>query len=275
VGAKFGDRGPGIGELQYQLGAAGVDPPPQQTAKFTEATRLALMSFQESHALPPTGIVDAATLSALEVATPIGPPDRGQPSGTGQGELMHPKLDGYPVYDQNDNKGRLGLGTAYLSEKGCIVTSLAMAVSKTGGETISPEEMNQRLIAGGAFAPGQGALQWNKGAEVAGVDIRKVPMDEPGAVETLKTALRAGNPVMMRVDYNGDGMGDHTVLLTGINPDGSFRGVDPAGKIAVNMKADTNENINGVGWRKYTAIDFRIVTAAKPAEAFEPLGALE
>ena len=225
MGAKFGDRGPGIGELQYQLGAAGVDPPPQQTAKFTEATRLALMSFQETHALPPTGIVDAATLSALELATPIGPPDRGQRSGTGQGELMHPKLDGYPVYDQNENKGRLGLGTASLSEKGCIVTSLAMAVSKTGSESISPEEMNQRLIAG--------------------------------------------------VDYNDDGMGDHTVLLTGINPDGSFRGVDPAGKIAVNMKADANENINGVGWRKYTAIDFRIVTAAKPAEAFEPLGPLE
>ena len=67
---------------------------------------------------------------------------------------------------------------------------------------------------------------------------------------------------MVRVDYKDGPAGDHTIVLTHKNPDGSYGGVDPAGGRAVTMRPDAHGNLVGDGWRHYAATALTFV--AKP-----------
>ncbi|HZV02813.1 MAG TPA: GH25 family lysozyme [Planctomycetota bacterium] len=61
---RFGDSGPDVAELQEDLRLAGCDPD-EPDGRFSPKTERAVRSFQEQAGLPVTGIVDAATASAL------------------------------------------------------------------------------------------------------------------------------------------------------------------------------------------------------------------
>lgn len=58
-----GDRGPEVRTLQLRLNALGADL--EVDGDFGPATRAAVMAFQASRGLPPTGAVDAQTRAAL------------------------------------------------------------------------------------------------------------------------------------------------------------------------------------------------------------------
>ena len=63
-----GARGAVVSELQTRLAAAGHDPGPIDGV-FGARTEAAVRALQQAHSLPVSGAVDAATWSALEVAT--------------------------------------------------------------------------------------------------------------------------------------------------------------------------------------------------------------
>jgi peptidoglycan hydrolase-like protein with peptidoglycan-binding domain len=68
VGLKQGSTGPQVKSLQQSLIAAGVTVAGGADGIFGPGTTAAVSSFQSSHGLAPTGVVDAATLSALTTA---------------------------------------------------------------------------------------------------------------------------------------------------------------------------------------------------------------
>jgi lysozyme len=61
---RFGDSGPDVAELQEDLHLAGCDPD-EADGLYSPKTERAVRSFQEQAGLPVTGVVDAATASAL------------------------------------------------------------------------------------------------------------------------------------------------------------------------------------------------------------------
>ena len=68
VGLKQGSTGPEVKTLQESLIAAGINVAGGADGIFGPGTRSAVTSFQSMRGLPPTGEVDAATLSALTAA---------------------------------------------------------------------------------------------------------------------------------------------------------------------------------------------------------------
>lgn len=66
VGLQFGDQGPRVAELQRQLNRLGYTVP--VTGYFGTQTQQAVLSFQQAQTLPPTGVADRQTLSALGLA---------------------------------------------------------------------------------------------------------------------------------------------------------------------------------------------------------------
>jgi hypothetical protein len=134
-----------------------------------------------------------------------------------------------------------------------------MALSKLTGVDRDPAQLNVELRDKGAFEGGD--LRLDKAAEIEGVQVtRPIEFWEPGAIQELDRAIDAGEPVLLRVDHTGDDTGDHTVLITGRNPDGSYRGIDPAGGYQLTMVKDSGGNLVGAGWREYRALSFRSMT---------------
>ena len=241
--AGRGDRGPGVSSLQEQLNALNVQPPLKTDGEFGPRTEAALQQFQLAHNLPVTGVVDDDTRAAIDHGMTTGLsalPERAQPArgglSTGQPRLKD-SVAGVPILDQS-KLPRLQLGeskTATLSGQGCVLTSFAMVASKLKGEVQDPVALNDTLREYGAFVDGTGMLNVGNAARVLGLEAHHVDIHQPGALPGLDQALRNGEPVMVRVDYKDGPAGDHTIVLTHKNPDGSYGGVDPAGGRAVTM----------------------------------------
>jgi len=266
-GAARGDAGPGVSSLQEQLNALHVEPSLRVDGDFGPRTEAALKQYQAAHRLPVTGVVDDATRAAIDEGMRNGssalPEPRRAPRGglsTGQPRLRD-SVGGVPVLDQSKlPKTRLGESkTATLSGQGCVLTSLAMVASKLKGEPQDPVALNDTLRDAGAFVDGTGMLNVGTAAGALGLEAHAVAIGDPGALSGLDGALRRGEPVMVRVDYKGGPGGDHTVVLTHRNPDGSYGGIDPAGGRAVLMRPDAHGNLIGDGWRHYTATGLTFV----------------
>lgn len=268
-GAACGDKGPGVQSLQEQLNALHAQPRLVDDGDFGPRTQHALKQLQSAYGLPPTGVVDDATRAVIDEGMrsgssplPESPVARAGLS-TGQARLKG-DVGGVPVLDQSKlPREQLGeSSTATLRGQGCVLTSLAMVASKLTGEAQEPVALNDKLKAAGAFVDGTGMLDVSKAAAVLGLAASRVEMHAPGALDGLDRSLRRGEPVMLRVDYKNGPEGDHTVVLTGRNADGSYTGIDPAGGRAVTMRADADGNLVGDGWRHYTATAYTTVTPA-------------
>lgn len=267
-GAARGDVGPGVSSLQDQLNALHVQPRLKVDGDFGPRTEAALKQFQVAHNLPVTGVVDDATRAAIDEGMRTGTsalPEPAQPVrgglSTGQPRLKE-SVSGVPVLDQS-KLPRTQLGessTATLSRQGCVLTSFAMVASKLTGQTQDPVALNDKLRDAGAFVDGTGMLNLDSAAKTLGLEAHRVDVHHPGALSGLDQALRNGEPVMVRVDYKGGPEGDHTIVLTHKNPDGSYGGIDPAGGRAVTMRADANGNLVGDGWRHYNATALTFVS---------------
>jgi LysM domain/Papain-like cysteine protease AvrRpt2 len=129
--------------------------------------------------------------------------------------------DGTPRYMQGDSEWkdrRLGDGASKsvkVSLKGCAMTSVAMALSKLSGETITPKVLDAFLDAHNGYK--ENDIKW----AVAGkVTEQTIPLDKKTTwnLDTINAELTAGRPVVLGVDYKDDPKTDHWVCLTRREP---------------------------------------------------------
>jgi hypothetical protein len=130
--------------------------------------------------------------------------------------------EGTPRYKQGDpewGSRLLGDGASVsrtISLRGCAMTSVAMALSKLSGETITPAVLDAFLDKKNGYDTN--AIRWG----VAGkVTQQPISLDKKTAwnLDTISAELAAGRPVVIGVDYkagsSGGGLGtDHWVCLT-------------------------------------------------------------
>jgi hypothetical protein len=138
--------------------------------------------------------------------------------------------DGTPRYKQGDleaggNWGSrlLGDGASQprsIQERGCAMTSVAMALSKLSGETITPAVLDAFLDAQAGYA-GNG-IKWAVAGKVTEQPI-SLKKETTWNLDTLHAELAAGRPVVLGVNYkdgaSGGSLGtDHWVCLTRREP---------------------------------------------------------
>jgi hypothetical protein len=129
--------------------------------------------------------------------------------------------DGTPRYKQGDAEwGDRLLGDSApesrtVSQKGCAMTSVAMALSKLSGETITPKVLDAFLDAHSGYQKNN--ITW----AVAGkVTEQPISLDKKTtwSLDTINAELAAGRPVVLGVDYKDDPKTDHWVCLTRREP---------------------------------------------------------
>ncbi|HZJ52495.1 MAG TPA: LysM peptidoglycan-binding domain-containing protein [Myxococcaceae bacterium] len=145
-----------------------------------------------------------------------------------------------------------------LAEAGCAVTACAMALSRIGGATLTPDVLVRHLRASGGF---QGPLlDWS----AAGSAIPAGPRASAGDLDCaqLDRELDAGCPVLLRVVHDAQGRArQHWICLTGRDArTGQYTANDPAtGGTALLMRTgSTLASLEGEPVR-YTG-DGRMVT---------------
>ncbi|HEX5751966.1 MAG TPA: peptidoglycan-binding protein [Archangium sp.] len=188
---RQGMQGPAVAELQRKLGVAA-------DGQFGLATRKAVADFQKARGLevPPQleGVVGQTTLKELEKA--------GAPTSSG-GSLRMPLLR---QGDYND----------VVADRGCGITSVAMAVNGLLGKNLSPDDIHASH--GFSLIP---ALR-DHGVKVTDHgDLHNQLASEEQAFQAFSRAIAQGNPVMFAAngnDVNGthwsSGRG-HIMLATG------------------------------------------------------------
>lgn len=130
--------------------------------------------------------------------------------------------DGTPLYKQNDraaggNWGRTTLGKERtIGGRGCAMTSMAMAVSKLSGQTVTPQVLDAYLDAHGGYKGD--ALVWSKAGQAVQPSLQ-VKKHNQWDLAAIDTSLAEGRPVVLAVDYkpgaSGGSLGtDHWVCLT-------------------------------------------------------------
>ncbi len=122
----------------------------------------------------------------------IGNPAIPQPSS------QSPFLADRVIYSQKDprwGQDKLGGTSGSLAREGCVVTSVAMAMTNLGFE-IDPGEFNQRLTETGNFTP-RGWLIWNGVSEVSGGKVRAQFYDTVSD-PLIQSCLAKGNYPVVR-----------------------------------------------------------------------------
>lgn len=152
-----------------------------------------------------------------------------------------PTRDGYPEYKQGDsawNRETMPGKDNHIGNKGCAISSVAMALSGITGQTITPADMNRYMKEIGGYS-GASISKWEAMGKMCKppVDVKR-HHGENFTPDKVDKELAAGRPVVMGVDYKEgsgknrhaghDGKTDHWILITGKNPDGTYRANDPA-----------------------------------------------
>jgi len=145
-----------------------------------------------------------------------------------------------------------------LAQAGCALTACAMALSRIGGTTLTPDALLHHLRGSGGF---QGPLlDWS----AAGSAIPGGTRASPGALDCtrLDRELDAGRPVLLRVVHDVQGQPrQHWICLTGRDPGtGQYTANDPATGRAI-LLARTGSALASLGEQpiRYTS-DGRMVT---------------
>ena len=145
-----------------------------------------------------------------------------------------------------------------LAQAGCALTACAMALSRIGGTTLTPDALLRHLRASGGF---QGPLlDWS----AAGSAIPGGTRASPDALDCARVdrELDAGRPVLLRVVHDIQGQPrQHWICLTGRDPGtGQYRANDPATGRAT-LLARTGTALASLGEEpiRYTS-DGRMVT---------------
>lgn len=177
--------------------------------------------------LPPRAAVPKEQGVTAGAFACMGPPTKATRSFLRtNGTPFSTSADGTPQYKQNDVEAGGNWGTRLLGDgatmpatigsKGCAMTSVAMALSKLSGETITPAVLDGFLDAHEGYV-GNG-IQWSTAGKVMdpSISVRKTTT---WSLDTLNQELDAGRPVVLGVDYRDGASGgklgtDHWVCLT-------------------------------------------------------------
>ncbi len=175
------------------------------------------------------------------------------------GKPFRTSRDGTPMYLQNDRtegggwgatKLGTGPGAKTIGGKGCAVSSIAMALSKLSGQTLTPGLLDAHLDANKGYKPDEkGNATNNMLWGVAGKAVEPpigVTRFKQWDLETIDVELAAGRPVVLGVDYQAGGSEDlgtdHWVCLTRheAGPPDIYYANDPAtgGEIRFEKDAD-------------------------------------
>jgi len=148
-----------------------------------------------------------------------------------------PMRDGVVPMSQLDWADQLGNGDRTIRQSGCCLTALTMAAGKiTGEQGLNPRIANERIRAAGGFSGAD--LLLDRAASTLGVKVTGrsaiTSCNSEKLYGQMDQSLAEGRPILAGVDYksgNSSGMSnaDHFVTITGKNPDGSYRAIDPAG----------------------------------------------
>ena len=174
-----------------------------------------------------------------------------------------PNNNGYPVYAQGKNSAThtretwadLPIGPKTVSQIGCAMTAVTMAVSGISRQTITPDEMNRFMNKIGGFSSGGLIQAWNRMGEL-GKPAVKVTRRSGLNASKIDQELDAGRPVVVQVDYHKgrgkaatkgyDGEGDHWILITGRSPDRTrYLANDPAGGKMMTLHRTVDGKLEG------------------------------
>ncbi|QSQ19296.1 C39 family peptidase [Pyxidicoccus parkwayensis] len=203
--------------------------------------------YPASYAPPPQGAPSGPSYSAATLALMGGVPPTPTPSASfarADGTPFPTSTDGTPMYRQGDAEwgSRLmgaGEGAHTLKERGCAVSSMAMAISKLSGETLTPGALDEHLDTHGGYVGN--LLVWGAAGSATEKDFA-VSKTTAWSVDTVTKELEAGRPVVLGVDYKPGGSGgtlgtDHWVCLT--RKEGNlFFANDPASGNEVRFKVE-------------------------------------
>ncbi|SEM78324.1 Peptidase_C39 like family protein [Stigmatella aurantiaca] len=165
--------------------------------------------------------------------------------------------NGYPLYAQGDAEwGAKQIGTKTgprdnMTNFGCAVSSVAMAISGITGRTVTPGELDAHMKQKGAMT-NNAIGTWGAAGSVdgLGVQVTRQPAGKFGA-DRIDQELAQGKPVAVGVDYKTgsganrrlvhDGKTDHWILITGKSADGkSYLANDPATGNAITLRKEGN-----------------------------------
>ncbi|MBI3182637.1 MAG: LysM peptidoglycan-binding domain-containing protein [Myxococcales bacterium] len=154
--------------------------------------------------------------------------------------------DGAPRYAQADAEwANVSMGNAgrSLARSGCALTSVAMALSKLSGETITPSRLDAHLDSAGGYSGN--AIVWGKAGEVTASPFL-VQKSTVWNIQSVDAELLAGRPVVIGVDYKKGASGgnsgtDHWLCLTRKERQGTddvYFANDPRDGSEVRLKKD-------------------------------------
>lgn len=154
--------------------------------------------------------------------------------------LAYDAFGGAPLFRQGDpewgtrrlNESPSG-AVETLARKGCLVSSVAMALSELSGQLVTPAVVDRHLDARGGY-DGANRMSWERFGTVAGTAVRPARLREVD-VARLDAELDAGRPVVVGVHYRGGGGTDHWLCLTERRGDRYFAN-DPASGEVVELR---------------------------------------
>lgn len=159
--------------------------------------------------------------------------------------------------DKRWGKTKLGnSATGSIHSYGCAMVSLTMAGTFLGERTdhwpknldpqdLTPLKVNEIFKKSGVFTANSYMLYIVGGAKALGMEGKDSGIGkklQSSAIATIDAALKTGL-VLGHVDYKRSWKGDHWILLTDKNSDGSYLGIDPTyGKpVTLYTSADSHE----------------------------------
>ncbi|MBM7112782.1 peptidoglycan-binding protein [Archangium primigenium] len=255
-----------LGSRNIKEGSAGNDVKWVQTVLrvradglFGQITEATVVEWQRAHHLTPDGIVGPNTWKALKALKAPASPGGTQPSvapstPAGSGAFVKngrsfPVRDGYPLYAQGNNSTTGKLETwgniviasdsgQNVSQIGCAMTAVTMALSGITGRAITPDEMAQFMKKKGGFTSGGSIKDWDLMGTLVSPPVDLYRIFEAKS-DKIDAELKAGRPVVVHVDYytktdsgrsgKHDKKGDHWVLVTSRTQEGDYLAHDPAG----------------------------------------------
>lgn len=144
--------------------------------------------------------------------------------------------NGVPYYNQANAKwGKNRYGNSTIGKQGCVMTSLAMALSGMTGKALTPDVVVDRW--GNKYYVSGRGTDWEIMNTVANkYNMRSTRIEDSA---TLKAAIEANKPVVLFGSKTGGVYGsggtvddNHSVLATGVTPSKNVRINDPGSLVA-------------------------------------------
>ena len=216
---RRGDLNVEVGVAQQKLNIAGADPRLEVDAEFGSRTERAVRAFQRRNDLPPTGVIEAATWTALDAqvqggvvgpdgqATPVSTGEEADPTGTIE-TAIHPTLRvgaTGPAVSELHSKLNRAMGTS-LPVAASIADAGSVAYTDDTRTAVAAFQRRDRLQIDGVTGP----QTWGRLDEVAAgafVGRREMLVSERVRGERL---LRGG---FVKYDFEIQGTADAPTRL--------------------------------------------------------------